>query len=116
MKPNYSGRKSWNHRWTAYGHRSFHSIAHDVNDILRDANGPQFDEAIYMCKMEIRKLKARKTRTENYTARWRFDQCDQEELDRAKELIPIIEQLKEMHNSYDALLQTVYVDGVDRIG
>ena len=116
MKPNYSKRKSWNHRTIDYGHRSYHSIARDVNLILRDANGPQFDEAIYMCKMEIRKLKARKTRTENHTARWRFDQCDQEQLDRATKLIPVIEQLKEMHNSYDALLQTVYVEGVDRIG
>jgi len=116
MRPNYSGRKSWNHRMIDYGHRRFNSIAHDVNLILRDANGPQFDEAIYMCKMEIRKLKARKTRTENHTARWRFLHSDQKELDRATELIAVIEQLKKMHNSYDALLQTVYVDGVDRIG
>jgi len=116
MKSNYSGRKSFNHRLVRYGHRSSYSIARDVKNILEDANGPQFDEAIYMCKAEIKKLKAQKTRTENRTSRQGFSSLDQLELNRAMNLISVIENLKKMHESYDALLATVFVDGVDRIG
>jgi len=97
-------------RTMPFGHRHSTSLNADVFECLdnycvsQKKPAPLFDEAIYMIKAEIKRLKTAKTKGKN------FYSFDQKYLEEAEAMLPKIQKLEKAHLAYAEMFQETMGD------